>query len=202
MVKRNSSLCFGFATDYFPEPSVIYTAPAVQANNTVTITASFASDESYLRSSYSSTGMITPAFALSDLYEMTFNAAVMTNVTFRGPFLVDGMNVTNVRCNLADVTGFTLSHLGLNSSTFVMSNMKLHVTYFKAYSSDSNSTFQVMDGQEVNLAASESANLTNGVAYIIRFSATSANLTQMEAVGERARVTHMSSRSWTPRQFF
>ena len=166
--------------------SMTYTAPAVDENTTVTIRASFAGDESYLGSSDESAASIAPIFAPSDLYLMTFDSAALTNITFQGPIVVDGMSVTNVTCDVANLSGFSLSHLELNSSSLVMSDVELYATRFKAYSPDSGNAIEITGGQNVSLGPMESASYMNGSMYVVRISATTANLTRMEAVGERA----------------
>jgi hypothetical protein len=61
--------------------SVTYTAPQVQQNTSVTITAAFAGDSAYLGSSGSSAGVVTPPSLLQFTYTLTFNSASMSGVT-------------------------------------------------------------------------------------------------------------------------
>jgi len=163
---------------------VTYTAPSVSANTTVTITASFAGDDFYLGSNGSVTGTIMPVVAASNLYVVTFTSAQMTNVKFQGPVVVGGQIVTNITCDHADLSDFTLNHLGLNASAMNASSVELDVTYFSAFSLDSGSAVTMVGGQAEALGPLASARYANGIIYLVRMAGSEMNLTQMVAVGE------------------
>ena len=131
-------------------------------------------------------GTITPILALSDLYIVRFNGGLMTNITFQGPIIVDGMSVTNVTCDLAHMSGFSLGHLGINSSIFDLSGMKLYVTYFSAFSPDSNSTIETAGEHGVGLGPVASASFMNATMNVVRMTGTSVNLTRVTVAGEGA----------------
>jgi len=164
--------------------SVNYTAPAVQTNTSVTIVASFAGDDTYLGSSGSSAGTLTPPSILPYLYTMTFNSATMTNVRLTGPIIMNGTSVTLLTCEMADMSVFNLSHFGLTASEMTVDDLSLYVTYIKANSPAFGGPMEISGGQNVSLGPTSSATFSNATLYVVRMEGSSANLTGLTSMGE------------------
>jgi hypothetical protein len=180
----------GGSLDRTTGSTVIFTAPSVTSNETVTITASFGGIGVYQPSSATAHVTISPLGSpetkveLQNLYTVTFKSAAMTNVKFTGPIIMNGTSVTMVSSDTADVDGFNLSRFGLTASTMAAKGLKLYTTYVKAYSPSLNGAIEIRGDEKVNIGPTSSATFDNATLYAVRMEAASADLTGVTAVSE------------------
>jgi len=163
--------------------SVTYTAPAVQQNTTVTVTASFAGNSTYLGSSGNSIGVVTPPSMLPYLYTLTFSSATMTNLRFSGPIIMNGTSVTLTTSDKVDMSGFRLNRLGLNATEMSVSGFVLYTTYLKLSSTSGGAATVINGTQTVNTGPTASATFGNATFYVVRMEGNSANATGLTSTG-------------------
>jgi hypothetical protein len=170
--------------------TVIFTAPSVTSNQSVTITASFGGIGVYQSTSatvhltVSPVGSAEANVALHDLYTMTFEKAEMTNVKFTGPIVMNGTSVTMVTSDTADIDGFNLTRFGLVAFDMDAKGLILYITYLKAYSPTLNGAIEITGNEKVNIGPTPSAIFDNATVYAVRMEAASAHLTDVTLVGE------------------
>ncbi len=180
----------GGSLDRTTGSTVIFTAPSVTGNQSVTITASFGGIGVYQSTSATAHVTVSPVgspeakVALQNLYTVTFESATMTNVKFTGPITMNGTSVTMVTCDTADIVGFKLSRFGLTAFDMDAKGLKVYITYLKAYSPSLNGTIEIRGDEKVNIGPTSSATFDNVTLYAVRMEAASAHLTDVTLVGE------------------
>ena len=167
--------------------SVTYTAPTVQANTSVTISVAFAGDDKYLGSSDSSLCTVTPlpSISQSDLYIVTFDDALMTNVKIQGPIMINGTSVTMISADIANVTTITLSHVNLNATEMDITQAQFFVTYANFGTESGSGGINITGGQSVNIGPIGSVTYENGVMYVVRMVGSGATLSNFTSAAEQ-----------------
>jgi len=164
--------------------SVTYTAPTVQQNTSVTITAAYAGDSTHLPTSGDSTGVVTPPSMAEFQYTLKFSAATMTTLSLHGPIILNGTSVTMITADSANLTNMSLTRFGLTAPTMVVDDLVLYTTYVGGYSSALGGTLSLKGGQSTDVGPIGSATFSNVTISLIRMEGASANLTGMVSVGQ------------------
>jgi hypothetical protein len=185
--------------------TIVFTAPSVATNTSVTISASFSGIGVYQASSgtvrvmvYNKTspggGQTTTTTTTTQtttqaspilpyLYTLSFEGASMTNLKFLGPVVMNGTDVTMITADRSDMTGFKLSHFGLSASEMIMNSMILYTTNLKLLSS--GGTLMVINGSETINSGPSSATFGNSTLYLARMEASTAQINGVTALGEQ-----------------
>jgi len=163
---------------------VTYSAPTVQQNTTVTITASFAGDASDLPSSGVSRGVVTPPSMAQYLYTLSFSSAVMTRLSLTGPIILNGTSVTLVTAESANLSQINLTRFGLTASTMYVDDLTLYSTYINGTSPGLGGALSIKGGQTINIGPKDTVTFGSATIGVLRMEGDSANLTGMACEGE------------------
>jgi hypothetical protein len=163
---------------------VTYSAPEVNQNTTVRITASFEGTQDFLESIAGSQGAITPeAVVMEYEYEMTFEKMVISNAKLEGPFAMLGTSVTRITGTTVDTSKLSLSPLGLNITDVVFQDLEIYATYLNAFSPELGKGLEY-DGVDKVSISMASITLENGEASFLELISTNAELTEAELTGK------------------
>jgi hypothetical protein len=163
---------------------VTYTAPTVQKNTTVTITASYAGNATFVGSSAASTVTVTPPSILQYVYTMGFTSATMTKVSVTGPIVLNGTRVTLITAETANLSGFSLSRFGLTASTMYVNHLVLYSSYVNGYSTELGGNLAIKGGQTISMGPKDSVSFGNTTMGVLRMEGSGANLTGMASAGQ------------------
>ena len=164
--------------------SATYTAPTVQQNTSVTITATYAANGNYLESSGASLGTVMPQTALQFLYQLTFSSASLTSLTLRGPVTMNGTSVTLISAQSANLTGVNMTRFGLTATSMYVDGLLLYTTSINGYSSALGGTVAIKGDQSISRGPIDSASFSNVTIEFVRMEGESANLTGMASAGQ------------------
>jgi len=192
--------------------SVLFTAPGVTGSVSVTITASFSGVGVYQSSS--STALVTvvngtsgggnsttttgtetftttttsttsqAASILPYLYTITFQKATMTNLKLIGPVTLNNTQVTMLTSDVADMSGFTLSRIGLNATDMTVSGLVLYTTYLKLNSASGGTSTVINGSQTINTGPTSSVAYGAATFYVARMEGSGANATGLASFGQ------------------
>jgi hypothetical protein len=191
--------------------SVLFTAPGVIGSVSVTITASFSGVGVYQASSSTAqvtvvngtsgggttttttgTGTTTTTSTTSSqaasilpyLYTITFQKATMTNLKLVGPVMMNNTQVTMLTSDRADLSGFTLSRIGLNATEISVSGLVLYTTYLKLNPASGGASTVINGSQTVNTGPTSSAAFGTATLYVARMEGSGANATGLASYGQ------------------
>jgi len=164
--------------------SVTYTAPNVQQNTSVTITATYAGDDTYLGTSGISSGVVTPSSSAASLYTLTFTSATMTNVSLHGPIILNSTSVTMITADSAALVNINLTRFGLTAPSMTIDNLVLYTTLFSGTSQALGGTVAIGGSQSTNVGPIATASFGSFTISFLRMEGASANLTGMVSVGQ------------------
>jgi len=157
-----------------------YTAPTVDAETQVTITATFEGDEQYLESRAACLGLVAPSTP-NEEYVMSFSRAEASNLKIESGFEVAGVKTIKITVENLELSDLKISRVNLSSQSGDLQKVEIYATRFKAHIPDSDKIIEVNSGDEVRLEASE-ASFDNGVIYFVKMSCAAGELSQIEVV--------------------
>jgi len=157
-----------------------YTAPTVDAETQVTITAIFEGDEQHLESRAMCRGLVAPPTP-NEEYIMSFSRAEASNLKVEGGFEVAGVKTFKITVENLELSDLKISRVNLSSQNGDLRKLEIYATRFKAYVPDSDKSIDVKSGDEVHLEASE-VSFDNGLIYFVKMSCATGELSQPEVV--------------------
>ena len=164
--------------------SVTYTAPNVQQNTSVSITATYAGDDTYLGTSGVSSGVVTPSSNAASLYTLKFTSATLTNVSLHGPIILNSTSVTMITADYANLVNINLTRFGLTAPSMTVDKLVLYTTYVSGFSQALGGTLAIEGSQSTNMGPIATASLSGFTISFLRMEGASANLTGMVSVGQ------------------
>jgi hypothetical protein len=157
-----------------------YTAPTVEAETQVTVTAVFEGDEQHLESRAVCLGLVAPSTP-SEEYIMSFSKAEASNLRVDGGFEVSGVKTVKVTVENLELSDLKISRVNLSSQSGDLRGVEIYATRFKAHIPESDRSIDVKGGDDVHLEASE-ASFDNGLIYFVKMSCAGGELRQPEVV--------------------
>jgi len=157
-----------------------YTAPTVDTETQVTITAIFEGDEQHLESRAACLGLVAPPTP-NEEYVMSFSRAEASNLKVEGGFEVAGVKTVKITVENLELSDLKISRVNLSSQSGDLRKVEIYATRFKAHIPDSDKSIDVKSGDEAHLEASE-ASFDNGLIYFVKMSCAGGELSQPEVV--------------------
>jgi hypothetical protein len=157
-----------------------YTAPKVDAETEVIITATFEEDEQYLESQATCVGLIAPPTP-NEEYIMSFSKAEALNVKIEGGFEVAGVKTVRIIAENLELSDLKISRVNLSSQSGDLRKVEIYATRFKAHIPDTDKSIDIKGDDTIQLEASE-ASFDDGVIYFVKMSCTSGELSQPEVM--------------------
>ena len=166
--------------------STTYTPPETGVQTWVTITASFAGDPNYFRSSDKSSGAVLPSAGPTEEFVITADRVVMTGWSMEGPIDLGSPMVTKIIAQRQELENLYQSGFEIHADSFTATDSIVYATYVRGTEKISGVTLAWTGDQPVPLAIGllprDRVEIENVYLHVVRVEANTMELKNLRMV--------------------